>query len=261
MQCKYEWAPERRCSREAISDRGLCLLHEEWKYKSEEATKEAFLKEIKERKEDFCGAILPEIDLTGEVIECELNLNWAMIKGSVLCNEVTMEGGASFRGATIEGHVEFEKAKMKDVSFEGAKIKGAAWFTDAIIEENVIFHGAEMGGAWFEGVVVKGNARFNFVKIDRGTMFNRATIEGDATFNWATIGEEVNFNQANIHSLTFEHARFHYEWAQENACRASKVTQDRIGNRELADYHFYREMEEKRRCKRRLIGWLESHIQ
>ncbi|MFC1907500.1 ion channel [Chloroflexota bacterium] len=86
--------------------------------------------------------------------------------------------------------------------------------------------------------------------IERNAQFYHATIEGDA---W--------FDRANIGSLTFVKTIFGKAKTQENACRAAKVTQERNGYRDLADYHYYREMEAKRKQKRLLVKLLELPIQ
>ena len=49
--------------------------------------------------------------------------------------------------------------------------------------------------------------------------------------------------------------------AQEDACRTARKTQERIGDRVSADYHFYREMEAKRKQKNPIIIFLELPVQ
>ena len=70
MQCKYERL-NGRCHRTALesSEKGFCLLHEDWSRKNEEETKKEFYREIKEGITDFEGCILPEIDHSGREFE------------------------------------------------------------------------------------------------------------------------------------------------------------------------------------------------
>ena len=320
MQCKYKKRVGGRCHREALpnSERGYCILHDDWEHKDEEETKKEFYREIEEGTTDFEGCILPEIDLSsrGElkghlnfdeaIIEGDASFNgakieegaWfneATIKGDALFNRATIKGDARFNGATIEGGAWFNEATIEedarfdgatikgDAWFKGATIKGNAWFIEATIKEYALFDGATIkGDAWFkgatieedasfeqatieedalfDGAAIKGNARFKGATIEEDARFERATIKGDARFERATIKEEASFEQAtiggdvtfshsNISSLTFKNATFNNMSGQEEACRTARKAQERIGDRVLADYHFYREMEAKRKQK------------
>ncbi len=166
FMCEYEYENGGKCQREALegSEKGYCLLHEDWGKKAEEETREQFYKEIEDGENNFDGCILPGFDLS----EREVGLY------------------ISFQRATIEGE----------------------------------------------------------------TRFNDATIEGDAWFSFK-----------NISALTFENAQFKYLEAQENACREAKIVNERRGDRELADYHFYREMEAKRKQKHPVTRTLEWPVQ
>jgi hypothetical protein len=50
-------------------------------------------------------------------------------------------------------------------------------------------------------------------------------------------------------ALTFREAKFTHMEAQEEACRKAKQTWETLGDRKIADDHFYREMEAKRKQK------------
>ena len=340
MQCTYKKSYESTCTRAAISDRGLCIFHEEWERKSKEETEEIFYKEIKEGIKDFEGCILPAVDLVntiikgdawfkGATIKGDASFNGATIKGYASFNGATIEGSASFNGATIEGSAWFEGATIKGgASFEGATITGDAWFKGATITGGASFNGATIKrNAWFKGATIEGGASFEGATIEGGASFEGATITGGASFNGATIKGEAwfagatiegsalfgeatiegiawfngatikgdawfagatikgdaffvgatiwggasfegatikgyaSFVSANIYSLYLMTTTFHNMEVQEEACRAAKITQDRVGNRELADSHFYREMEAKRKQKSRLKQWLEIPVQ
>ena len=90
----------------------------------------------------------------------------------------------------------------------------------------------------FRGATIKGNASFL-----------KAKMEGNAWFEYAKIKGDVDFTLSNITYLTFKDATFNNMSGQEEACRTARKTQERIGDRVLADYHFYREMEAKRKQK------------
>ena len=153
MQCKYVKQDGSRCNREALpdSERGYCILHEDWEHKDEEETKKEFYREIEERTTDFEGCILPKVDMSFGEFVGDLNFRNATINGGAWFAGATIEGNARFEGATINGNAWFEEATINgDASFKGAIINGDASFKGAIIERN----------AWFEGATIKGSASF-----------------------------------------------------------------------------------------------------
>lgn len=116
--------------------------------------------------------------------------------------------------------------------------------------------------AWFEESKIMGGAYFNKVKIEEGVIFENATIRGTVDFTEATIKDDSWFNIVQSHGTsTFENAIFHKMESQEYACRFAKMTQEQAGNRALADYHFYREMEAKRKQKTRFQRYFELPVQ
>lgn len=285
MQCTFKNSDESTCTREAISDRGLCILHEDWEHKDEEKTKEAFNREMEEGIRDFQGCILPRLDLAGKTIKGSLNFSEARIRGDASFRGAILEGDAVFSGATIEGQAWFERVEIRgqawfekveiggNACFEWARIRGRTWFTGAKIGGDALFKGVKIGGyALFSGAKIRGDASFwgaTFagdawfvnVEVEGNAVFMGVEIEGRASFMGAKIKGNASFIGMNVISLTFEDAIFYDIATQENACREAKVTQERTGDRILADYHFYREMEAKRKQKPRLIRLLESPVQ
>jgi hypothetical protein len=78
----------------------------------------------------------------------------------------------------------------------------------------------------------------------------------------AEIDGNVRFDGTEIKGVcSFKKAKFKYPKAQEEACRTARITQERIGDRVEADYHFYREMEAKRKHKHPIIRVLELPVQ
>ena len=272
MQCKYKKQDGSKCNREAIADRSFCLLHEDWNHKNEEETRKEFFREIDDGISDFEGCILPEVDLSEREFEGDLNFRNARIKVGASLNTAKIKGDVYFEGATVDGAVFFEDATIKgNACFSSATI-GAVLCDGAIIEKNASFDGTIIDGvasfrettikgcAQFWRVTIEGDALFEGAIIKESAWFEEATINGYAQFNGATI-EDASFLLANISLLTFEDATFYNVKAQEVACREAKITQERRGNRELADYHFYREMEAKRKQKRPVIRFLELPVQ
>lgn len=64
MRCEYE-KQNGRCHRTALesSEKGFCILHEDWSHKNKEETEKEFYSEIEKGITDFEGCILPGIDL------------------------------------------------------------------------------------------------------------------------------------------------------------------------------------------------------
>lgn len=248
MHCKYVRWDGSGCHREALlnSEKGFCILHEDWEHKTVAETKKEFYREIKEGITDFEGCILPDIDLQKRGVKGDLNFKKTKIRGNINFANAVIEGGINFanavtegrflsRKATIKGGVNFIKTTIKsNVSFEGAKIDGHMFLKEATIGKSMIF--ASYAVSFKEAII-------------DNVWFSGASIEGTVQFEKATIKRYLDFSNANIYDLSFKDTIFHEIKMQEMACREAKITQERGGNRALADYHFYREMEAKRKQK------------
>ena len=81
-------------------------------------------------------------------------------------------------------------------------------------------------------------------------------------FLGAKIGGNARFDSAKIKNyLNFEITKFKNPEAQEESCRNAKRIYERLGNKADADYHFYREMEVRRKQKNPIIRFLELPVQ
>ena len=128
-------------------------------------------------------------------------------------------------------------------------------FKGATLGDHASFVGATMEGeVSFEGATLEGNAWFDGATIDGSLQFDKVSIEGKASFEGATMKGEVDFSLSNISYLTFKDATFNNMSGQEEACRTARRIQERLGDRVLADYHFYREMEAKRKQKYKMFS-------
>ncbi|MFC1907501.1 pentapeptide repeat-containing protein [Chloroflexota bacterium] len=120
MQCKYEYKSpvlimdgKTRCHREGVSDRGFCLLHDDWKYKTREQAEQAFRKEIEKDIENYEGCILPEIVLSDRIFKHGLHFAYSKIEGDVWFSEAVIGGNVFFDGAAIVGNAIFNEAKIE----------------------------------------------------------------------------------------------------------------------------------------------------
>lgn len=287
MQCKYKYQNGKKCQREALegSEKGYCLLHEDWENKDEEETREQFYKEIEEGETNFEGCVLPGFDLSDREIEGTPNFKSTVIKGDISFDEASISGNMLFHNATIRGDamfyeveiegtlVIFKRAEIKGrIVFIGAKICGLeapgvrigkeAMFTDAVIEGDVNLSAATIGSVLFNVATVTGSVWFDEANIEERAIFSGTNLGGNATFDKATIGGGiVSFTFEEVSYLSFESATFKKPEAQEKACREAKIIDERRGDKVSADYHFYREMEAKRKQKHPVINILELPIQ
>jgi uncharacterized protein YjbI with pentapeptide repeats len=229
MRCKYVKEYRSKCHREALpdSERGYCILHEDWDHKTEEETRKEFYREIEEGITDFEGCILPEVGLSGKEFEGGLNFSDAKIKRYAWFNWTTIKGDVDFFQATIEGFergfwepdweaISFWGARIDgDASFTRATIKGGAPFNGATVKGDVSFKGATIKGyASFVGARIKGCVSFWVARIDRGVFCSGATIKdyvsldgarikGDAFFVGARIEGDASFIEATIKGQAF----------------------------------------------------------
>jgi uncharacterized protein YjbI with pentapeptide repeats len=142
---------------------------------------------------------------------------------------------ATFSGMTFFNFVTFSKAAkffyttFREVVFSGATFCGIAGFVHATFKE-----------IWFSNATFKGNAGFYGATFNGMALFDNTTFKGNAGFNSAKF--EGDF-------MTFRDATFFAAKSQEEACRRAKNVLAKAGNRDDEEYHFYREMEAKRKQK------------
>ena len=248
-RCEYKPLFGGECKEGALPGSKYCILHvdlpedeESDEFKRINGLKEKRVKEkISNGDFNFDGAKLSMIHFTSK------------IKGNLSFNGAVIREDASFRGAEIGGNVLFSGAEIgKNASFSRAKIRGTANFSRAKIGEKVLFMDAEIGEyTIFNRTAIGGEVLFVGAKMGRDVLFEEAEIDGDVKFHCTEIKGVCSFKKA----------KFKYSKAQEEACRTARKTQERIGDRVEADYHFYREMEAKRKQKHPIIRVLELPVQ
>lgn len=124
--------------------------------------------------------------------------------------------------------------------FDDSKISRYAWFEKALIGGEISFNRAKVGGSSsFKGAVIDGNISFYGSYIGGDAWFDDAKISGDTWFDFTTINGGLSFLGTQFKNLK----------GQERGCRKAKIIWEKLGDRKKADYHFYREMESKRKQK------------
>jgi hypothetical protein len=133
-----------------------------------------------------------------------------------------------------------EKVRKGDTDFTGATVFGVDFSGRDDIKDLFFNDATIQGHVWFNGAKIQGNARFERAKI-------RAKFE--------CLTTEING------AFSFKNATFESMRTQEVACRKAKQTLEKVGDRNNTDYHFYREMEVKRKQKKWYIRYPEGLLQ
>ena len=168
-------------------------------------------------------------------------------------SKATFGGDADFSGATFSGYANFRGATFsKYAYFDNATFSGYAHFRETTFSENAYFSKATFSGyANFQGATFSNYAYFGNATFSSYAYFSGAAFANYAYFIGATFGGYADFNGAKFEGdvLAFRDATFLLASVQEQACRRAKNVLEKNGNREEAGYHFYREMDAKRKQK------------
>ncbi len=229
--------------------------------------------------------IIGNVLFSGAVIDGDTVFDEAKIGTTVAFDKAKIGRDVSFNGAVIDGYAVFDGAVIgRDVSFSRAVIDGNAVFDGAEIGGDTVFNEAKIGrDVSFDGAVIDRNAVFDGAVIGRDISFSRATIggnilfsraviDGNAVFDGAKIGFTVvafdenkigryaGFTVLNIKGkLLFRDTIFKKPETEEEAFKVAVRALERLGDREGADYHFYRKMVARRKQKKwiiRISEWL-----
>ncbi|MCJ7444811.1 MAG: pentapeptide repeat-containing protein, partial [Methanotrichaceae archaeon] len=195
---------------------------------------------------DISGLKLPEEE-GKTVINSKISITNSRFDGFVEFPDVTFKKDINFTGIIINGYTEDGIA----VYFSQSKFEGNAYFNDAQFG-NALFLNIQFNrNAFFWEVQFKGIADFTDTRFKGDAAFPGAKFEGDADFSDAQFEGYVYFWGAEFEGgyLTFRDAVFTQPDSQENSCRKAKIVLEMAGDQEEAGYHFYREMEAKRRQK------------
>lgn len=140
-------------------------------------------------------------------------------------------GNATFKNATFNFYANFEKARFnQDADFEKVKFSHAVSFENASFNQDAIFR----------DTIFSGNVHFGDAISVGNTHFERTIFNQEAHFEKTKFIGKV---------LTFRNAKFDDPESQESAFRIAKNVLERTGDREEAGYHFYQEMDAKRKRK------------
>ena len=152
------------------------------------------------------------------------------------------------------------KTIKSSISIKNSEIQHVVNLGNAIFQESINFSGTDFNGeVYFMGAVLSGVSNFvkthfnddtyfwkvqfnNFASF-KGSLFNADAYFGEARFTTRYRGSP-NFGMAQFKGeLSFKKTAINHPKSQEVACRIAKRKMEDIGNKNEADYYFYREME------------------
>jgi uncharacterized protein YjbI with pentapeptide repeats len=199
-----------------------------------------------------------ELSETAKVVASAIRITNCKINGSVIFSNCILQKRVDFKGTQFTGSASFTGTEFEgDTIFGSVQFEGPADFNATKFAEGYFssdFSGAQFYGcdSYFIGAHFGGNARFNDAEFLGETLFMDAQFEGPADFSGAEFEGNAYFWGAQFTGevLTFRNAKFAIpEFQKEDACRRAKNVLQRAGDREEEGYHFYREMEAKRKQK------------
>lgn len=234
------------------------------------------------KKEDVCRFI--EYDLFNIVDDLENLDDLPMISADDLltkiehgepidCDHVIVNGDLDIRNLDLEKDEEGFSITNSPITIRHSLICGTVYLTTGIFKGNVDFLGSLFGcdayfyeskldGSIFQQSIFNGIANFRNTEFISNAYFNESIFYSDANFyqsqfnggaffNWCQFLDYINFGGSRVKgdAFSFKDALFKDPSAQEEACRRAKIICEKHGNRELAAYHFYREMEAIRKRK------------
>jgi hypothetical protein len=187
-----------------------------------------------------------------------------LVSSRIEITNTDINGKLIFSNIILQQPINFKGSQFKsDVYFRETKFNGEADFGKDTFSGNANFRRATFSGdANFYEAIFSGDAYFAEAKFSRDANFRRDTFCRNADFSAGTFSENTSFRRAKFHKdasfkrtvfegdfLTFRYTEFNNPESQEYACRRAKNVLERIGDRDEAGYHFYREMEGKRKQK------------
>jgi len=159
-----------------------------------------------------------------KVVASSIKITNSKINGSIVFSRVEFKDEINFMGTNFGRNAYFWDCTFKTIYFSNSEFCGDTDFSEVSFNENVYFWRSMFkGGAYFKKVHFFKNAIF------WGSRF---------------LGE----------SLTFRDSKFNRPEDQEDACRRAKRVLEESGNKDEADYHYFREME-ARRLQKTVNSW------
>jgi hypothetical protein len=239
----YEW----KCNEEALEGSEYCILHTKYpefgspEYQIIDELKTEKIKEkLKKKDFDYIAAILSKLGFKDMDIS-HIELRNAKIDDFALKNVNIIGRNVDFGEGSIFEHfnsfINCQGATIDDIYLENVKI------LDAFVLENVktrqiILNKVSVGMSMtLDKITIEKYVQFIDLIVGGALDFQNAKVSCDnANFNLPQINEGINLNNTKFEKPLY----------QEILCRYAKNNWESLGDKEKADYHYYREMEAKR---------------
>ena len=199
-----------------------------------------------------------------KIINSPISITFSTIPGELDFGNLILKKGANFMGTSIGMRADFGGTTFCDTAhfletlfgmgadFEGASFRESAIFQRATFNGHAFFFDASFDDyVYFDEVSFKEDVSFSGTSFNKHILFDGSIFGGKANFKKTYFGSYANFDGTSFNGdvLTFRDAIFKIPMTQEEACRRAKNVLERNGDREEAGYHFYREMDGKRKQK------------
>ncbi len=209
--------------------------------------------QLQQRLLSECKIIFSSIEITNSEFKGTVILSNCIFKQTISFTRTSFSEDAGFYGAIFTKNARFDEAIFtKNARFDEAIFSEDARFDEAIFSTSSSFCGASfIGDAWFVQASFSRYVWFLRTTFNAFALFEGASFNAFVWFEGTSFNEYVWFEGTSFSGdiLTFKDAYFADTYSQEYACRKAKNLLEKNGDREEAGYHFYREMEAKRKQK------------
>ena len=182
------------------------------------------------------------------------------IRGDCLFTQAKAEE-VSFNDVTVEGDVLFKGAKAKKISFNDVTVAGDLGFESAEVEklnlnDVTIISDVSLGNAilthlLFNKVLIRGECSLEDIK-----EIKESIVYKDSIASVLELGDpEDQKTKILLDKISEE--------SEENMYRNAKVSYEKLGEKEVSDQYFYREMRTRRKQKNltaRFFEWLIADL-
>lgn len=215
-----EW----RCPHEPAADSELCIFHQDFSEKSTTETLEAFrnvLDDVSEtgdvesarRRKQFVGANLPDLLLSGAVIETgdnfplvleratidgRFDLSDATIATPLAAHRLHVEGTTNLENCRFERRGSFREADfLGDVTAEKVTFEDDIDFTEAHFHGRVGLHTVGLNEGGFIGATFRATAWFAGAEFEHGAIFEGASGTQELLVSRATASGPLSFAESD----------------------------------------------------------------
>jgi hypothetical protein len=192
---------------EGVDDKPVCLMHSNDPAKQTGPLFDDFWREFEailmaaaEGTANFHGFTIPDLDLSGRIIQANCRFTAATFKGYADFSGATFKGDASFTGATFTQYANFSGVTFTlGTKFFVATFTQYAYFVLTTFAQNADFKGAHFTQrADFRKATFTLQADFSIATFAQDAGFYGATFVQNADFRKATFTLQANFSRANF---------------------------------------------------------------